>query len=298
MKKLWFALLISAVVALIVGLTGHVLPRPANNAGSIKPGKTTAPASPSPTPSTSSPAASSSPTFFDSDFSGAALDTKVWATCYPWANKPAGCTNFGNNEHEWFLPAQDQVSGGVLHLVARRIPTQGKTAGGAPERYACRSGMVTTSPSFDFEYGYVRVIARVPNNPGLWTGLWLAPANRHWPPEIDLLEHWGHARRPTGVFFHPAADAPQVQAHPRTKPLAVGWHVFGLKWSADELQWFIDGKRVMVDTNFVPQQPMYFIADLADQFPHEAGGCHGSLLIKSVKIWSHSFSKTVSNAAR
>ena len=66
------------------------------------------------------------------DFSGSQLNTRVWATCYPWMDTSAGCTNFGNTEYEWYLLGQDRVSGGVLQLQAQRVPTQGQTANGAP----------------------------------------------------------------------------------------------------------------------------------------------------------------------
>ena len=108
---------------------------------------------------------------FTADFSGSRLNTSVWATCYPWMDTPSGCTNFGNTEYEWYLPGQDQVSGGVLHLVAQRTPTPGMTADGTPKAYSCRSGMVTTYPGFRFQYGYVQVVAQIPNGPGLWPAL-------------------------------------------------------------------------------------------------------------------------------
>jgi hypothetical protein len=87
---------------------------------------------------------------FDSAFSGSQLDPSVWGTCYPWWPS-GGCTNFGNThdrELEWYKASQDQVSDGALHLVAQREPTLGLSKSGAPKEYACRSGMVTTYPSF------------------------------------------------------------------------------------------------------------------------------------------------------
>ena len=29
--------------------------------------------------------------------------------------------------------------------------------------------------------------------------MWLAASNLHWPPEIDLLEHWGAPTSKSGV---------------------------------------------------------------------------------------------------
>lgn len=222
---------------------------------------------------------------FSSSFAGTQLDTKTWATCFPWALPQAGgCANYGNSgqNKEWYLPSQVQVSGGVLHLVAQAEPTAGLTQQGTAKEYACRSGMVTTFPSFQFEYGYVQVIAKIPFGKGLWPALWLAAANEQWPPEIDLLEHWGTDDYGK-VYLHPAAGP--RQGGPKSMPgLANGWHTFTLSWTQSRLTWYYDDTQVFSTTTGIPQQPMYLLANLAD-FDTSPGGCSGQFLIKSVKVW-------------
>jgi beta-glucanase (GH16 family) len=222
---------------------------------------------------------------FNPGFPGSSLNTAVSATCYPWAQAVSGCTNFGNSdEYEWYLPSQDQVSHGILHLVAQPVPTRGMNRDGRPKEYFCRSGMVTTYPSFRFTFGYVQVIARIPLATGLWTAFWLAAANQQWPPEIDILEHWGVHNDNTAVYFHPVG-AKRIGAHPVIGNLSVGWHTFALYWTRTRLIWFIDGRAVMSTDQHVPQQPMYFIANLANTSPPGHAGCAGTLLIRSVKVW-------------
>jgi beta-glucanase (GH16 family) len=225
------------------------------------------------------------PLKFDSTFLGDQLDTQVWATCYPWWGVGGGCTNFGNSsdpELEWYQAPQDQVSGGDLHLVAQREPTPGISKQGTPKEYACRSGMVTTYPSFRFEYGYVQITAKVPFGKGLWPAFWLASANEKSPPEIDILEHW--ASEPYGkVYLHPLSGARQGGSV-SMPDLSAGWHTFGLYWTKTELVWTYDGQQVFATSTGVPQQDMYLIANLADDNTGP-GSCSGSLDIKSVKVW-------------
>ena len=144
---------------------------------------------------------------FEATFTGDRLNTTVWGS-YPWESQ-AGCMNFGNvkAEDEWYMPSQDLESGAVLRLVASRRPTEGKSSTGAPKEYDCRSGMITTYPSFRFEYGYIQVVARIPSGAGLWPALWLAAADLKWPPEVDLLEAWGGPTPSAGVFFHNSTPA-------------------------------------------------------------------------------------------
>lgn len=220
---------------------------------------------------------------FDARFSGSALDTSVWATCFPWMDVPTGCTSFAGREYQWYLPAQVRVFGGALHLVAQQIPTKGLSSDGAPKQYRCRSGMVTTYPGFRFEYGYLRVVARIPAGAGMWSALWLAAANRRWPPEIDVLERWGTR---TGLYFHPVGPPFYQHARPATGNLSAGWHTFSLSWTRSRLVWFIDGHQDLSIHQRVPHQPMYFIANLAEsRSPGTTWRCAGTLLIRSVKVW-------------
>src|SRR5262249_26962676 len=140
---------------------------------------------------------------FSATFSGSRLNTSVWGTCYPWESQ-SGCANLGNSslEYQWYTPSQDQVQDGALHIVAKKEPTVG---GG--RTYDYQSGLVTTFPGYQFQYGYIEVEARVPSATGLWSALWLAAANEQWPPEIDILEHWD-AQDKYWQYYHPA-DAPR-----------------------------------------------------------------------------------------
>jgi beta-glucanase (GH16 family) len=221
---------------------------------------------------------------FASNFQGSKLDTAVWGTCYPQAAAD-GCTNFGNpkdKELEWYLPSQVQVSGGELRLVAESKPTSGLTQQGAPEEYACRSGMVTTFPGFHFQYGYIQITAMIPFSKGLWPALWLAAADQKWPPEIDILEHWA-SKFDAGMYLHPVTGSRQG-GHIILPDLGKGYHTFGLYWTKTSLVWYYDGEQVFDTSTTVPQQPMYFIANLADDVAGP-GTCTGTLHIKSVKVW-------------
>jgi beta-glucanase (GH16 family) len=220
---------------------------------------------------------------FNSTFEGNQLNSQLWATCYPWAS--GGCSNFGNTsdpDQEWYQASQAQVTGGDLHLVAQREPTAGLNAQGDPKTYACRSGMATTYPSLQFEYGYIQITAKIPFGKGLWPALWLAAANQKWPPEVDILEHWD-SESSGKVYLHPLTGARQGGSV-TTPNLSAGWHTFGLYWTKTRLVWYYDGAQVFATSTGIPQQDMYLIANLAVDNA-SPGGCSGSLLIKSVKLW-------------
>jgi beta-glucanase (GH16 family) len=226
---------------------------------------------------------------FSATFTGSRLDTSLWATCYPWMDQPTGCNNSGNVEYQWFLPSQARVSGGLLHLDAQQAPTAGQAQDGSPQEYACRSGMVTSYPGFRFKYGYLQVVARFPSSPGLWPALWLAAADLHWPPEIDIIEGWDQITPFTAVYFHPAGAKFDDKLDKALIPpqQAIGWHSFAVSWTKMQVTWLLDGKVVLTVRQHVPHVKMYLIADLAERYPVHAAQCHGSMLIRSVKYWKN-----------
>jgi beta-glucanase (GH16 family) len=221
---------------------------------------------------------------FSSSFSGSKPNTSVWGTCYPWASQN-GCTNFGNDgeEKEWYMASQDKVKDGVLDLVAKREPTAGTNSKGGHKEYACRSGMVTTFPGFKFKYGFVQVTARIPFAKSLWPAFWLAASNEKWPPEIDLMEHWD-ADIDARVYLHPLSGIRQGGTV-STPNLSSGWHTFTIDWTKTRITWYYDGHQLLTTTTGVPQQSMYFIANLAVTSTSSSSSCTGTLQVKSVKVW-------------
>ena len=279
------------VVVLVIAAVGVVLKMHSGKTGTPQatklhtmPAKTTKTATPAKTKPLTAP--KSYKLAFESSFTGSALDTSKWTTCYPWA--PNGCTNYGNTgdpDQEWYQASQDTVQDGALHITAQRIPTAGLAKNGSAKEYACRSGMVTTYPSLQFKYGFIQVVAKIPFSKGLWPALWLAAANKAWPPEVDILEHW--SSHPNGkVYFHPN-DGHRVGGTVRTPGLEKGYHTFTLSWTKTRLTWYYDNTKIFTATSDVPQQDMYFIANVAvdDTSP---GGCAGTMILKSVKVWQPS----------
>jgi beta-glucanase (GH16 family) len=228
---------------------------------------------------------------FDPSFSGSTLDTGTWATCYDASDGSAGCTNNPSTENEWYLPSQVSVSGGTLNLTATQETTQGTSSTGAAETYDCRSGMVTSAPSFSFTYGLIQVTAKLPYGPGLWPALWLEPANGDWPPELDIMEHW-YSEQDYKVYDH-FTNATDYLGGPVTTPvnLSAGFNTFSLLWTSSQVTWYLDGTQVYTTTAHVPQQAMYFIANVADRNPTDgttalvSGGCTGTMQISSVKVY-------------
>ena len=74
--------------------------------------------------------------------------------------------------------------------------------------------------------------------------------------------------------------------------LSAGFHTYSLLWTKDRATWYLDGVEEFTTTAHVPQQAMYFIANVADRNPDgdnstslESGSCNGTMEIQSVKVY-------------
>lgn len=196
-----------------------------------------------------------------------------WEPHYPWG----GRTNPSNEELQYYIdPRPDRdaenvrsmnpflVENGTLTIRARPFPHADQIAA-TGQAYA--SGLLTTARSFSFTYGYVEIRAQVPRGKGLWSAFWLAPTDESWPPELDVMEVLGHDIRTnvaTAHTRHRLGYATQTQIKVPTPDLSEELHTFALKWTAETIVWYFDGRPVAsLKTPADMHKPMYLIVNLA-----------------------------------
>jgi len=143
-------------------------------------------------------------------------------------------------------------------------------------QYRYYAGLSFTSghiESTNFQrYGRIDIRAKMPGTRGLWPALWLLPAARDWPPEIDILELLGHEPNTIHMSNHwgPLTDGKspwelgQTATNHFTGPdFTQDFHLFSLEWSADSLVWFIDDTLRFVSKSGIPHEAMYLIMNTA-----------------------------------
>jgi len=231
---------------------------------------------------------------FQDEFTGTALNTANWATCYDW--NVNGCTNAGNHELEWYLPGQVTVGGGSLQLTATRTPTQGSNG----TTYPWTSGMVSTgrdswnaTPRHTFTYGYFAAAIQIPPQRGMFPAFWLLAAQHDNPSEIDAAEFIGGIESVQMTVHWPGADGKTHLQYggygPVDFPAAV--HVFAVDWEPKSLTWYIDGvPRYRVTTaSEIPTTPMELLLDLAVGYPTAPppGVDSAVMHVDWVRVWQH-----------
>ena len=205
---------------------------------------------------------------FSDDFDGGSLGPAWYPNRWFATNCSAGA---GNPEEQWYTtrPENVSVSGGVLHLTARRENYSCGEWGGGTKRYT--SGWVQTggsrdkggrnvAPGFTCGVGcFVEARVKMPAGGMTFPAVWMLPVREsqgnvdaRYPerPEIDILEfwetwsHWEH-------HIHSVCGNGNVDqgATFRGPDAASGFHTVGLYWrSPNQLEWYVDGVRAWTYT--------------------------------------------------
>lgn len=196
----------------------------------------------------------------------------TWQPTYPSGAR----TNASNREKQYYVdpregrdavalrePPPFRIDADGLTIVARRLPSGSKPPfSGA----AYLSGILTSARSFSFRYGYTEIEAKVPRGKGLWPGFWMLPVGGGWPPEIDVLEVLGDDTDGYWATLHSGVNKKdeEIQGRVRAVDLSRDFHTYGMLWKADEITWYLDGRKVF--SAATPKDfhvPMYLLIQLA-----------------------------------
>jgi len=194
---------------------------------------------------------------FADEFNGTDVDLARWAPHDPWGQ-------VRDRQLQAWSPASAEVSGGQLHLIARR------TAEDSPVRYDGQnreyvSGIVTTFGTFAQTYGRFEIRCRVPAARGLRAGFSLLPVPLGPLPEIDVFRVAGDAPAQISFGNHwgtGQTDRSYGDAFPGPD-LSSGFHTIAVEWDAEKIVWFVDGREKFRSVDGVPHQRMYLLLELA-----------------------------------
>jgi hypothetical protein len=205
------------------------------------------------------PAASGYQLTFDDEFNAGELDATKWSPTWAWGN--------GINST---YPEDEAVPRNIVlnNNIAQFILSRRGTRSGLP--YA--SSVATTYQKFSQQYGYweARVQMPVPPAHGMWDAFWLLPADRTWPPEIDIIEWLGNNPTTAWMTVHYGSTNLYNQSAPTGPDLSAGFHVISILWTPESVTWYLDGTQTFTSTVGVPHVPMYIILD------NDTGGWKGN----------------------
>ena len=126
-------------------------------------------------------------------------------------------------------------------------------------------------------YGYVEASIKLPTGKGTWPAFWMMPVNfRSWPAdgEIDIMEEVGYHKDYVSSSLHATghvhSNNTQVTKEVYCKGAEGEFHTYGMEWTADYFQFYVDGKKTLYYKNpgtgkvdWPYDAPFYVILNLA-----------------------------------
>lgn len=151
-----------------------------------------------------------------------------------------GNNGWGNGERQFYTRANASLTQGVLKVTAKKETYQG---------FKYTSARLKTQNKFSFTYGSIEVRAKLPSGGGTWPAIWMLGDNitsAGWPScgEIDIMEHTGNNQGVTSSAIHNASgygDTPYVHHLERVSDVSTNFHIYGLEWTQDKIDFIIDG---------------------------------------------------------
>lgn len=151
-----------------------------------------------------------------------------------------GGNGWGNGEAQFYTDKRENsaVAKGNLVITAKLV------------NGLWTSARLKTHYKADWQYGYFEVRMRLPKGVGTWPAVWMLPsfpAYGTWPRsgEIDIMEHVGHDQDVIHTTAHTKAFnhrlGTQPNRHEEVRGVSQGYHVYGVEWDPNYLQWYVDG---------------------------------------------------------
>ena len=175
---------------------------------------------------------------FADEFSGSAVDTSKWAF-RSYAEADNGQGNKGNQQLEWNQAANCSVGNGALTITAK--PDSITSPSGV--HYDWSSCLITSTPSYAFQYGYIEERAQFPSQAGFWPGFWTwqVPGLNQWV-ETDAYEYYSD--NPSRLYLtQHSGSGGQCVVNPGFDPSG-GFHTYGVDVAPTGTTWYVDGRAV------------------------------------------------------
>jgi len=181
------------------------------------------------------------------EFDGSGVDSKGWK----FENWDKGRVN---NELQYYVAGGEFdgvetafVKDGILSIRAQKYNGSKKFNDKTDINGQVISARMNTREAW--KYGYMEARIKLPKGKGTWPAFWMMPTDQSlgWPAcgEIDIMEEVGtHANYTSSSIHCKAYNHPnntQKTAEKLTKGAEDEFHVYALEWTADYMQFYVDG---------------------------------------------------------
>jgi len=186
----------------------------------------------------------------------------------------------------------------TLNFTVQEMPSElaGTVGREDPKQYI---GATINSFPFAQKYGVFAMSAKLPGGKGIWPAFWLVPADKTWPPEIDVMEVIGTEPSTLYTSVHtniPSRETAHGQGTDTHLDLSAAFHEYAVDWGPERIDWYFD--RKLVYSQPTPpdlHKPCYIIANVGVGKPNGWGGAPdasthfpATMQVAYIKAWQRS----------
>lgn len=179
------------------------------------------------------------------EFNGTSLNSEIWEPQIGTGTAYGLPSGWGNNERQYYTnrPENLTVSNGVLRITARAENYMGS-------QYT--SARIRTAGRFEFVYGRIEALIRIPSGQGIWPAFWLLPTNSPYggwaaSGEIDIMESTNIADRIYGTIHYGAPYPGNTSNGGSFAPgidFSAAPHLYAVEWDPDQIRWYVDSQLI------------------------------------------------------
>ncbi len=162
--------------------------------------------------------------------------------------------NNPNSELQYYYPNNVTVKDSNLVITAKQEPIN---------NYNYTSGLINTKNKFEFLYGKIIFRAKIAIGQGLFSAVWLLPADNSFFPEIDIIEVIGSEPNKIWGGIHYLDNNNLISNFNTYIKANNDYAIYQLEWNEKEICWYVNGELIHQITNNIPNKKMYLIINLA-----------------------------------
>jgi beta-glucanase (GH16 family) len=197
---------------------------------------------------------------FEDEFNGKAIDTEKWMGKYFWGEALLNQTYSLSDELQAYTDNAVRLDNSIAKLEMKKENVQGvvwdANMGFLPRAFKYSSGMLSTANSIRQLYGKFEAKVKFQNN-SAFQAFWMV--GEKMLPHIDVAKyengrlHMANFWNSTGSNGMIGNSISRFSGAKFTRD----FYIYTLEWTAEKLEWKINGISVKVQTDGVPSEPMY-----------------------------------------
>ncbi|HAN19829.1 MAG: hypothetical protein A2X13_12670 [Bacteroidetes bacterium GWC2_33_15] len=203
---------------------------------------------------------------FDDDFNDKNLDQDKWLTGYYYGKTLLNDNYVQANEKQFFTDKNLEIKDSILRITTKFEKVKGKawnpSMGFYPKEFDFTSGLINSGQSFRQKQGLFKAKIKVNHSYPVHHAFWML--GEKITPEIDIFKYDKKSKKKLSIasyWGNPSNDKEikKERSSISGPDFSSDYYIYSLEWTPEKLIWKINDIPVFVQTEGLPDEPMYLL---------------------------------------